>query len=322
MEGEIFFQGKYVPAGEAKVGIMTHALHYGTGVFEGIRGYWNADHQQMYLFRVEEHFERMHKSCKIMRIRLPHSAKEMTEIATELVRRNDYRTDVYIRPLAYKSSEVIGVRLHDLEDGFAMLAVPFGNYIDVDNGIRVMVSGWRRVDDNMIPPRAKVTGAYANSALAKSEAIENGYDEAVMLTHEGFISEGSGENIFLVSKGHLITPPVTDNILSGITRNTIMHIAQEELGLRTHERSIARSELYTADEAFFTGTGAQLSPIVEADHRSIGTGEIGEISAQLQRLYFDIVRGDNPKYLDWCLPVYPSEKIWQAAVSDLAATQN
>jgi len=322
MEGEIFFQGKYVPANEAKVGIMTHALHYGTGVFEGIRGYWNAEQQQIYLFRVAEHFERMIKSCKIMRITVPYTAKELTEIACEVVRRNGYRADVYLRPLAYKSSEVIGVRLHDLEDAFAMLAVPFGNYIDVENGIRVMVSAWRRVDDNMIPPRAKITGAYANSALAKSEAVENGYDEAVMLTQEGHISEGSGENIFLVAKGHLVTPPVTDNILSGITRNTIMHIAKEELGLRTHERSIARSELYTADEAFFTGTGAQLSPIIEADHRTIGTGQIGEISAQLQRLYFDIVKGRNPKYLDWCLPVYHNETVRHAALSDLATTQN
>lgn len=299
-----FFQNKFVPLEDAKVNIMTHALHYGTACFEGIRGNWNEEEGQIYLFRVKEHYERLQRSCRILKINLAFSVDELHRITTELVQKNGLREDIYIRPLAYKSSLTIGVRLHGLEDDFFLFVSPFGNYLDVTKGIKCCVSSWRRIDDNIIPPRAKITGLYVNSALAKTEAFENGYDEAILLSQNGHVSEGSGENIFIFMKGKLITPPATDNILLGITRETIMHVAKEEMGIQTEERSIDRSELYLADECFLTGTAAHVTPVLEIDHRSVGDGQIGKISKELQNLYFDIVRGKNKKYSRWCTPAY------------------
>jgi branched-chain amino acid aminotransferase len=203
----------------------------------------------------------------------------------ELVDKNGYREDVYVRPLAYKSSQAVGVRLHDLEDDFIIFVTPFGDYLDVTKGIKCCVSSWRRIDDNMIPPRAKITGLYVNSALAKTEAFENGFDEAILLTQDGHVSEGSGENIFLVMDGRLVTPPTSDNILVGITRETVIKLAQQELGIETIERPIDRSELYVADECFLTGTAAHVTPVIEIDHRKVGSGKVGEITAKLQNLY-------------------------------------
>jgi branched-chain amino acid aminotransferase len=300
-----FFQGNFVPLAEAKVGVMTHAFNYGTGCFEGIRGNWNADEQQLYLFRMHDHYLRLHRSCQILGIGLRYSVDRMCDLTLDLVRRNDHREDVYIRPLAYKSSELVGVRMHNLEDDFLIFTTPFGNYLDVEAGINCMTSSWRRVDDNAIPARAKVTGIYVNSALAKTEAQLNGFDEAVMLTHEGHVSEGSGENIFIVSRGRLITPPDSDNILVGLTRDTIMTLAREELGLETIERSIDRSEIYAAEECFMTGTAAHVSPVLSLDRRPIGDGKIGPISARLQKLYFDIVRGKDKRYSHWVTPIFP-----------------
>lgn len=302
-----FFNKQFVPISEAKLGIMTHALHYGTACFEGIRGNWNGEEKQMYLFRVRDHYERLKKSCHIMKIDLPHTADELSQLTLELAGRNGYQEDIYIRPLAYKSAQAIGVRLHNLEDDFLMFAIPFGPYLDVTKGCKCCVSTWRRIDDNMIPPRAKVTGLYVNSALAKTEAWENGFDEAILLNHDGHVSEGSGENIFLVFEGKLVTPPSSDNILVGITRDTIMKLAKNELGIDTIERSIGRNELYVADECFLTGTAAHVTPVIEIDHRRVGEGAVGEITGKLQQLYFDIIRGKNPKYIDWCTPAYPSK---------------
>ena len=299
-----FFNRKFIPLSEAKVGIMTHALHYGTACFDGIRGNWNPEEEQIYLFRTKDHYERLKKSCHILKINLPYSIDKLCQLTAELVERNGYHEDVYVRPMAYKSSQAVGVRLHDLEDDFFIFATPFGPYLDIDKGIRCCVSSWRRVDDNMIPPRAKVAGIYVNSALAKTEAWERGFDEAILLTQEGHVSEGSGENIFLVLEGKLVTPPSSDNILMGITRDTIIKLARNELGLDTLERSIDRSELYIAEECFLTGTAAHVSPVIEIDHRKVGGGEIGEITKKLQQLYFDIIRGKNPKYLHWCTPAY------------------
>jgi len=304
MPKHAFFKGEFVPIEEAKVSVMTHALNYGTGCFEGIRAYWNEEDEQLYLFRMKEHYQRLLHSARILQIKLPYTADELGDLTVELLRKEGYRQDVYIRPLAYKSSEGIGVRLHDLEDDLAMFAVPFGRYIEREEGVRAGVSSWRRVDDNAIPARAKITGAYINSALAKTDAILSGYDEAIVLTQEGHVSEGSAENLFLVKDGRLVTPPVTENILEGITRATVMEIAREEMSLWTTERRIDRSELYTADEAFFCGTGVQIAAIVEIDHRPIGTGKIGPVVSQLRDLYFDIVRGKVPKYRAWCTPVY------------------
>lgn len=299
-----FFNGKFVPLSEAKIGIMTHAFNYGTACFEGIRGNWNEEEKQIYLFRSKDHYQRLFKSCRVLKINIPYTIDELCQLTVELVERNSYREDVYVRPLAYKSSEEVGVRLHNLDDGFLLFVTPFGPYLDVTKGIKCCVSSWRRIDDNMIPPRAKVSGLYVNSALAKTEAFENGFDEAILLTHDGHVSEGSGENIFLVMEGKLVTPPSSDNILMGITRDTVIKLAQQELGIETIERQIDRSELYIAEECFLTGTAAHVTPVLEIDHRKVGDGQVGGITKKLQDLYFDVVRGRNKKYLDWCTPAY------------------
>jgi len=299
-----YFEGRIVPIEQAKVSVMTHALNYGTGCFEGIRGYWNEADQQLYVFRLREHFERMHLSARILFIALPHSAEELGEITLELLRREGYRQDAYVRPLAFKGDEVIGVRLHGLRDSFAMFAVPFGRYVENEEGCRVCISPWRRIDDNAAPARAKITGAYINSALAKSAAVMGGFDEALVLTQAGHISEGSAENFFMVRHGQLITPPVTSNILEGITRATVMQLARDEMGLETVEREIDRSEIFVADEAFFCGTGVQIAAITEAEYRPVGTGSIGPVTEQLREIYFKVVRGEVEKYRHWCTPVY------------------
>lgn len=303
-----FFGGNIVPIEQAKVSIMTHAFNYGTGCFEGIRAYWNEAEEQLYLFRMKEHYERMHRSARILHMGIPHSVEEMGEITVELLRKEGYRQDTYIRPLAYKADELVGVRLHDLHDGFAIFAVPFGRYIENEEGARVCISSWRRIDDNAVPARAKITGAYINSALAKTEAVLSGFDEALVLTQTGHISEGSAENFFMVREGLLITPPVTSNILEGITRATIMELAREELGMETVERSIDRSEIYIAEEAFFCGTGVQIAAIVEVEHRPVGDGRIGPVVKRLRELYFSVVRGDVARYRHWCTPVYAGSR--------------
>lgn len=299
-----FFQKQFMPLAEAKIGILTHALHYGTACFEGIRGNWNAEQEQLYLFRMKEHYERMRQGCRLLKINLPYSIEELCSITPELVEKSGYREDVYVRPLAYKSSQAVGVRLHDLEDDFFIIVTTLPAYLDTERGVRCCTSSWRRVDDTMIPPRGKITGIYVNSALAKTEANELGFDEAILLNQDGHVSEGSGENIFIVSGNKLVTPPSSDNILLGITRDTVIQLARNELGIETIERSIDRSELYLADEAFFTGTAAHVSPILEIDHRPIGDGKVGKVTKKLQQLYFDVIRGKNPKYLHWCTPVH------------------
>ena len=299
-----FFRGEFVPIEKARVSIMTHAFNYGTGCFEGLRAYWNEAEEQLLVFRMAEHYRRFHTSARILRIALSYSVEQLDEITLDLLRREGYRQDVYIRPLAYKSSEGIGVRLHDIEDDFALFAMPFGRYVEKEEGADVAVSSWRRVADNAIPARAKVTGAYVNSALAKSDALLNGYDEAIVLNQDGHVSEGSAENLFLVRDGKLVTPPVIENILEGITRATIIQIAREELALETVERPIDRTELYVADEVFFCGTGVQVAAIASVDRRPVGDGKMGPIVQQIRQLYFDVVRGRVPRYRHWCTPVY------------------
>jgi branched-chain amino acid aminotransferase len=299
-----YFKGAFVEDDQAKIGVKTHAFNYGTGCFEGIRGYWNEQDGQVYVFRLRDHYARLHRSCRILGIGLEKSVEELCDLTLELVRRNDYREDVYIRPIAYKSSEIVGVRMHGIEDDLTIFTTPFGKYLPADNGCKCCTSSYRRVDDNAIPARAKVTGIYVNSALAKTEANLNGFDEAIMLTHEGHVSEGSGENIFLVVDGKLVTPASTENILMGITRQVAIDLARQELGLETVERAIDRSELYGADELFMTGTAAEISPVVEVDRRPIGDGAVGPVSDQLRRLFNDVVRGKVAKYREWCTPVY------------------
>jgi branched-chain amino acid aminotransferase len=299
-----FFKGQIVPIEEAQISIMTHAFNYGTGCFEGIRAYWNEQEGQLFVFRLQEHFERMRRSARILRIDLAYEPEELSEITVELLRQESYREDTYIRPLAYKADEIVGVRLHNLTDEFVMFATPFGRYIENEEGAHVCISSWRRVDDNAVPARAKITGAYINSALSKTDAVLSGYDEALVLTERGHISEGSAENFFMVRDGSLVTPPITSNILEGITRETIMTLAREEMGLRTIERTIDRSEIYVCEEAFLTGTGVQVAAITRVEHRPIGSGSIGPVVSRLRELYFDVVRGKNPAYRQWCTPVY------------------
>ena len=305
MKGQFaFFKGQIVGIEDAKISVRTHALNYGTGCFEGIRGYWNVEEQQMLVFRLREHFERMIKSCALLFMDLPYSADDLSRITIDLLRREGYREDAYIRPLAYKSDEMIGVRLHGLKDELSIFATPFGQYVDNEEGARVMVSSWRRVDDNSMPARGKITGTYVNSAFAKSEALMNGYDEAIVLNQNGHVSEGSAENIFIVRDGVIITPPVFDNILEGITRSTVMQLCGERLGMPVQERSIDRIELYGADEVFFTCTGVQIAAVVEIDKRAGVSGQMGPLAAGLRDLYFDVVRGRVPEYRHWCTPVF------------------
>ena len=304
MPSYAFFRKKFVPLAEARISVMTHTFNYGTGCFEGIRGNWNKEEEQCYIFRLKEHYERFLKSCRILKIGLPYSVDELCQMTVKLVQMSAFREDVYIRPIGYKSSEIVGVKLHDLEDDIVVFVVPFGPYLEGDKGIRCCTSSWRRIDDTGIPARAKITGIYVNSALAKTEAHDNGYDEAIMLTHDGHVSEGSGENIFIVSNGTLVTPPSSDNILMGITRDTVIKLAQAELGVSTIERSVDRSELYTADECFMTGTAAHITPVVEVDHRNVGDGKIGGLTGRLQSLYFDVIKGKNKRYMHWCVPAH------------------
>ncbi len=299
-----FFRGDFVPLRDANINVMTHGFNYGTAVFEGIRAYWNADEEQLFALELVPHYERIRASARLLMMEIGQSAEELAQLTLELLRRDGLREDVYVRPIIYKSSETIGVRLHNLDADITIFGVPFGQYIDTEGGIRAHVSTWRRTDDNAIPARGKITGAYVNGALAKSEAQLNGYDEAIVLTQDGHVSEGSAENLFIVKNGKLITPAVTDNILEGITRRRLMHVARERLEVPTEERSIDRTELYTADEVFLCGTGAQLSPVVEIDRRRIGTGRAGPITRQLHDIYFGAVRGREEAYRDWLTPVY------------------
>ena len=299
-----YFEGKIVPLAGAKIGILTHAMSYGTGCFEGIRAYYNPEHSQLYIFRAREHFERFHQSARIMMIELKLGIDELVQVTADLLRKSGLHTDSYIRPMAYKADEVIGVRLHNLHDEMYMAVLPFGNYIDIDRALNVGVSSWKRIDDNMIPARSKITGAYVNSAFAKTEALMNGFDEAIMLDADGHVSEGSAENLFMLRNGTAYTPPVTSNILEGVTRQTIMTLLHEDLGIPVVERVIDRTELYICDELILCGTGAQIAPVGTVDHRPVGRGGIGEVGRALQNLYFDVVRGNVTKYTHWCTPVH------------------
>jgi len=300
-----FFQKQFMPLDKAKIGILTHAFHYGTACFEGIRGNWDSEHERFCLFRIRDHYKRMLNGCRLLKINLSYALDELCQLTIETTERSNYHEDVYVRPMAYKSSEALGIRLHDLEDDFLIIVTTLPAYLDIQNGVRCGTSSWRRVDDTMIPARGKICGIYVNSALAKTEALENGYDEAILLSHDGHVSEGSGENIFLVSDGKLVTPPSSDNILVGITRDTVMKLAKNELGIDTVERTVDRSELYLAEECFFTGTAAHITPIIEIDHRMIGAGKIGKITAELQKLFSQVILGRNPRYAEWYTLVSP-----------------
>ncbi len=308
----VYFDEQYVPLREARVGILTHALHYGTGVFEGIRAHWEEVAQELYIFRCQEHYERWQHNCSYLRIRVPHTAEELTSITAELMRRNGLRTNVYVRPLAYKCAERVGVSTDD-QDAFAIIALPFGEYLHSENGVHAGVSSWRRIEDNAIPARAKICGAYANSALASDEVRQCGFDEAILINENGQVAEGATCNLFMVRKGKLITPSITENVLEGITRDSIIELAQKELGLHIVERPIDRSELYVCDELFLTGTAVGIAPVTHVDHRPVGGGVVGVITDRLRHVYFEAAHGHLIAYRKWLLPVYgerrPAERV-------------
>lgn len=303
MKEYVYLKGEYIEAKDAVLPVRTHAFLYGTSVFEGIRAYYNADENQMYAFRVREHYERLLRSAKVMWMQCPHSIDECCEITKNLLKMNSYKEDAYIRPTLYKSSQKVGPTLTDNEDSFLIFTTPFGNYFDTSNGLKLCVSSWRRTSDNAIPPRAKVSGAYANAALIKTDAHEAGFDDAVVLSEAGQVTEGSAMNIFLVINGKLVTSSCTDDILIGITRNTVIDLARD-LNIPVEERCIDRTELYLADEVFCCGTGAQIVHVNSIDHRTIGDGKMGAITKQIHDLYYDVVRGKVLKYKEWCMPIY------------------
>jgi branched-chain amino acid aminotransferase len=299
----VYFDNQYVPLRDARVSILTHALNYGTGVFDGIRGYWDDRQEQLFLLRPMDHYKRWRAHSAILRIGIAPEPSELCGITTELIRRNHLRANVYVRPLSYKSAARIGVN-PDNHDAFAVVVLPFGDYLDSKHGLHAGVVSWRRIEDNAIPGRAKICGSYVNSALAGDEARRNGFDEAIFLTEHGHVAEGATCNIFLLRGGKLVTPPGSENILEGITRHCVMELARNELHLEVIERPVDRSELYLADEMFFTGTAVEVAPIVQVDHRPVGAGVIGPIAAELRFLYMEATRGHMPGYRSWLLPAY------------------
>jgi branched-chain amino acid aminotransferase len=300
----VYFNGKLVPLAQATVTIATHALHYGTGCFEGIRGYWNSEKEELYVLKLEEHVDRFFRSCGVLRISPPLTQQEMCDVTLRILRENGFRSDVYIRPIAFKSEQTIKVTLSGLEDSVGIYAFPFGYYAHREGGLRVAFSAWRRIDDNIIPARSKVTGGYVNAALASDDARRAGLDEALMLNGDGTLAEASSSNIFLVRKGKVVTPSVSENILEGVTREAVIELLANEMGLRVEEREVNRTEVYVCDEAFLSGTGVQIEPVVEVDGRPVGTGRPGPITTRLEKTYAAAVRGKLPAYASWCTPVY------------------
>jgi branched-chain amino acid aminotransferase len=305
----VYANGRFARYDESKVGLLTHALNFGTGCFEGIRGFWSPDHEELYLLSLREHYERLVDSARTILIKLPHTVDEMIDITVELVARNGFREDIYIRPFGYKADERIGVRLHDISDAFAIVTMPFDKYFHTDDGLACGVSSWRRVDDNTAPARSKINGTYINSALAKSDAVLSGFDEAIMLSQDGHVSEGSAVNLFMIRDGVLYTPDASQNILEGVTRRTVMTLAAKELGLDIVERAIDRSELYVADEIFLTGSAAGIQWVKSVDHRQVGTGKAGPVATKIIALYEQLVRGKLPQYANVLTKTYAGRHV-------------
>jgi branched-chain amino acid aminotransferase len=298
-----FFEGKIVPLSEAKINIATHGFLYGTAVFGGMRAYWNEEKKRLFIFRPYDHYRRLLHSARMMTMQTTYDEESLIQLTLDVLRTDHWRQDVYMRPTFYKADMGIGVRLHDLKDEFCLFTMPYEKYVKNDSDAHVTISSWRRIDDNMIPARGKVAGAYANSALIKTDAVLAGYDEALVLDGNGHVSEGSAMNIFMVRDGALVTPPVTDNILEGITRRTIIELARNELGLQVIERSMDRTEVFIAEEFFMTGTAAEVMAVTKIDHRPVGAGKIGPITTKLRELYDGAIRARNPKYKSWNVEV-------------------
>jgi len=298
-----FFKDRVVPYAEAKVGLLTHALNYGTGVFAGIRGYWNPEQKQLLVFRLPDHVRRLHESARLLRMSLALSEEATARAVLDVLKAEGLKEDCYIRPLCFYGDEVIGVRLHGLSPFLSIVALPFGLYIDKADGAHCTVSSWRRPSDNVIPARGKITGSYANGAFAKSDAELSGFDEAILLNQDGHVSEGSGENIFLVRRGVVATPSLNQSVLEGITRRSLITLLRDELGMTVEERAIERGDLFMADEVFLSGTAAQVTAVSRIDHRPVGSGQLGPVTDKLRKLFFDVVRGRVEKYRGWCTAV-------------------
>ena len=297
-----YLEGKFVPLEDAKISVMTHAFLYGTAIFEGIRAYYNQKQQELFIVRLLEHYHRLHRNCRLLLMELEQTPQQLADLTLEVVRKSSYREDIYIRPVAYKSAKRIGLKLDEQHD-VTIFAVPMGSYLSREHPLHLMISSWRRIEDNAIPARTKINGSYVNLSLAAAEARENGFDEAILLNENGTVSEAAGMNLFIVRRGKLITPSLSDNILEGITRDTVFEIAQE-LKVPFEERSIDRSELYVADEVFLCGTGAEISGIGSIDRRKIASGETGPITRMIQETYFQAVRGECPQHMKWLTPVW------------------
>ena len=298
-----YFEGEIVPIEQAHVSITCNTLHYGTGCFGGLRGYWNEEQEQLYAFRLIDHYKRFLNSAKLLHCRFDYTPQQLVDITLELLAREGWQENCYIRPIAYKDDGIYRVWLHDATDKVAIFSQPVGKYIPADTGAKVCVSAWRRVDDTAIPARGKVNGTYVNSALIKSDAMLSGFDDAIALNQNGHVSEGSAANFMMVRDGVVITPPITSNLLEGITRRSLIELIRNELGIELVEREIDRSELYLCDEAFYCGTGAQVTAIGSIDHRQVGNGGVGPITGQIRELYFNVVFGREPKYMHWLSPV-------------------
>lgn len=305
-----FFKGELVPFSDAKISIKTHAFLYGTSIFEGIRGYWVKDQHSIAIFRMREHYERMVKNSVLLCLQPEYTVDDLMDITTKLIEKNAPTTDTYIRPTLYKGDiDMISPSLIKPKTEFCLWSASLDQYVDTEKGLKVCVSSWRRLDDNAIPPRAKAGGAYVNTALISTDARKMGFDDAIVLSENGTVTEGSAMNLMLVRDGKLITPCKTHNILEGITRDTIITLAKNELGLEVEEREVDRTELYMVDEAFFCGTGAQVAPITSIDLRDIADGKIGPITTKLKDLYNKVVRNQLPQYASWSTMVKISEPV-------------
>lgn len=301
-----YMHNKFIDVRKAVVPIQAKVIQYGLGVFTGIRGHWNKEKKNLYLFRLEDHFERLTEAAKIVGMKFPYTFAQFKKIIFDLIKKNKAKEDVYLRPTLYAASTKLTPRFDNDDDDLAVYMISLKEYFDSAEGLKVCVSSWRRFDDDSLSTKAKITGSYANSALAKTEAIRNGFHEPIFLNRDGKVCEASGANLFGVKGKTVYTPPLSANNLNGITRRSVIEILSSELGLTVREEEFDRSTLYCFDELFFTGTAAKVSWIASVDHRIIGNGKIGKVVSQLQEIFGKIAayEFDIEKYKKWCTPVY------------------
>lgn len=303
MEPVIYFKGTFGPERDATISVRSRALNYGLGCFGGIRGYKTDDGRQVHVFRLDRHVRRLEQSARILRLRLPGTPAQVADVIIELLRRNEMRGDVYVRPIVFANSNELSPVLDPDTSETAIFCMPLGRYLSADP-IDVCVSSWWRIRENALPARAKATGGYLNSALARREAMDNGYTEAILLTEDGHVSEGSAEHVFIVREGQLISPPSTADNLDGITRQSLITLAREDLDIPFVERPIGRTELYVADEMFLCGTGAEVTPVRSVDRRTVGDGSIGPVTRRLSGHFEAVIRGRVPERAEWLTPVW------------------